>query len=263
LLRQSILKRSDKDLSPVSEKTVPEEVQPLIEAINVLLKRSRDEIESRKWFVANAAHQLRTPIAGLKTYSSMGYGLKTLNDFRHVMDKLDTGLDRVTHLVNQLLALARVEHGSLSPVDLNDIVSGAAAELLDLSLEKGVDLEYLHSPNSAIVNGNTTDLWLLTSNLLENAIRYSSPKGRVTVSLCSVNGCVSLRVEDNGQGIPVEERERVYERFYSLPGSNGNGCGLGLSIVKEVVLAHNASITIDTPPVGFGTLVTVVFPQLR
>jgi two-component system sensor histidine kinase TctE len=261
-LSKTVLTRSIDDLTPLHTKDVPLEVEPLIDAINSLLVRSRNEIEARNRFVANAAHQLRTPVAGLKTYSSMSSTLKSVDDLRQVLNKMDSGLDRVTRLVNQLLVLARAEHGSRAiPVDLNAVVSKVAIELNDLSAEKNIDVEVLVPPDPATVNVDPSGFRDIAFNLVENAIRYSERNGKVKVCVSFAKHGVLFSVEDNGRGIPIEERENVYERFYRVAGSNGNGCGLGLSIVREAVLAHKATISISTPLGGQGTLVSVVFPN--
>jgi two-component system sensor histidine kinase TctE len=262
-LKKIVLNRSIDDLAPLDTEDIPREVEPLIDAINTLLDRSRNEIEARNRFVANAAHQLRTPIAGLKTYSSMSNTLKSVDDFRQVLNKLDSGLDRITRLVNQLLVLARVEHVSQKiPLDLNAVVLKVGIELNDLAAEKSIDLEVLVPPSPVILNVDPSGFRDIAFNLVENAIRYSEPNGKIKVCISSAKHGILLSVEDNGRGIPVEEREHVYERFYRMADSSGNGCGLGLSIVKEAVLAHKANITISTPAGGHGTLVTVVFPNV-
>jgi two-component system sensor histidine kinase TctE len=262
-LSKTVLNRSVDDLAPLDTKDIPLEVEPLIDAINTLLDRSRNEIEARNRFVANAAHQLRTPIAGLKTYSSMSNTLKSVDDFRRVLDKMDSGVDRITRLVNQLLVLARVEHVSHTiPLDLNAVVLKVGIELNDLAAEKSIELEVLVPPSPATLNVDPSGFRDIAFNLVENAIRYSEPNGKVKVCISSAKHAILLSVEDNGRGIPVDEREHVYERFYRVAGSSGNGCGLGLSIVKEAVLAHKANITISTPVGGHGTLVTVVFPNV-
>lgn len=259
-LRKTIINRSPSELSPIDDSSAPEDVQPLITAINELLMRSRTEIESRNRFIANAAHQLRTPIAGLKTYSSFGLRLTELNEMQDLVKKLDTGLDRVTHLMNQLLAMARVEHLKLAPCDLSTAVLERLDEYRNLAQDKEIELEFIRPQGEILINGDSTGLRDLIANLVENALRYTNKKGRVQVRLVPANGYVSLIVEDNGTGIPPAERERVFERFYRVPGTTGDGCGLGLSIVWEVVLAHKAKITIETPADGQGTIVKIDFP---
>lgn len=262
-LRATISSRSSSDLSPISDSDAPEDVRPLINAINDLLARSRNEIESRNRFIANAAHQLRTPIAGLKTYSSFGLRLNDINEIQNLLAKVDLGLDRVTHLMNQLLAMTRVEHLKLIPVDLSAIVAERIDEYKTLADEKEIELCYpqAESKEPLIINGDATGLRDLTANLIENSLRYCSKHGRVAVSLKNGDTSITLTVEDDGPGIPVEDREQVFERFYRIPGSAGDGCGLGLAIVWEVVQAHQAKITIKSPESGQGTVVIVEFPK--
>lgn len=176
---------------------------------------------------------------------------------------MDLGLDRVTHLMNQLLAMTRVEHLKLIPVDLSAIVAERIDEYKTLADEKEIELCYpqAESKEHLIINGDATGLRDLTANLIENSLRYCSKHGRVAVSLKNGDTSITLTVEDDGPGIPVEDREQVFERFYRIPGSAGDGCGLGLAIVWEVVQAHQAKITIKSPESGQGTVVIVEFPK--
>lgn len=264
-LRQAISNRRANDLSPLDESAGPDDVKPLVSAINSLLERSRKEVESRNQFIANAAHQLRTPIAGLKTYSSFGLRLKTEDEMRELLKKLDLGLDRTTRLMNQLLSLARAEHMSLVPTDLYKLVAERIEEYQNMADEKEVELEFTHSggkENSFMLEGDANGLRDLAANLIENSVRYVSRHGYVKVSLTLKEESIQLAVQDDGPGIPEEARQKVFERFYRIPGSIGEGSGLGLSIVWEVVRAHQAKVTISEPPDGGkGTLITVEFPR--
>ncbi|HIA51376.1 MAG TPA: sensor histidine kinase [Candidatus Melainabacteria bacterium] len=265
MLQAQIRSRSQSDLSAVSDGGVPEEVIPLVDAINHLLSRLREDLKAHQRFIANAAHQLRTPLAGLKTYSSIGSEMNDKEDLKHVVKEIDTGIDRASRLVGQMLALARTDGGDQNPsqktqVDLNFIVSDVTAELIERAVLKDLELVYESSQEPAVVYGEQTGLRNLVSNLVENALLYTPNGGKVKVQV-KKSDRVTLRVLDTGTGIPEEERGKVFERFYRIDGTSGSGSGLGLSIVQEVANAHNAKISIDTPNGDAGTIISVEFPQ--
>lgn len=262
-LQRALANRSQYDLTPVSFAGVPVEVKPLLVAINDLLARLRNELDSQKRFVANAAHQLRTPLAGLATYAGFAKRLAKDGEMFKVVDQIESGTDRMVHLVNRLLALAKAEPSSqarsqYTKHDLNFVASDATTELVHEALRKNVDLSFEASENPALVYGDYANLRELTINLVENAVLYTQDGGRVNVRVSNGNG-VLLTVQDNGPGIPTEDKEHVFERFYRVLGSEAPGSGLGLAIVKEIVVAHDATITIDDAPAGTGTVVSVHF----
>lgn len=261
-LRHAVVERSRADLRPLDESIAPMEARPLASAINDLLGRLRADIEAQKRFVANAAHQLRTPLAGIQTYVEIVERAQSTDNSRNLLRQIDKGIDRMSHLVKQLLVLAKSEpreNITFEQVDLNVIVSEASSELVPLALEKNVELEFDESPRPAIVQGDPAILKELASNLVENAILYTKPGGTASVSIRQNQG-VQLVVQDDGPGIPDEERERVFERFYRVLGTQVEGSGLGLAIVKEIALAHRAEVLLGSGPSGKGTIVTVTFP---
>lgn len=264
-LQEQLAHRSQADLSPLSDNGTPEEVYPLVTGINQLFDRSREELKAHQRFIANAAHQLRTPLAGLKTYSSIGTEMCHVDELRRVVQDLDHGIDRASRMVTQLLALARTDiadsaiAASKYCLDLNTIVSEVVADLVGTAIRKNVELTYGSSPAPALVLGEQTGLRHLVANLVENAILYTETGGQVAVHITNEDG-IQLTVSDTGRGIPIQEREKVFERFYRIVGTNGNGSGLGLSIVQEVANAHNASVRIDCGADGVGTIVVVRFP---
>jgi two-component system, OmpR family, sensor histidine kinase TctE len=266
LLQQQVLHRSQSDLSPFSDVDTPEEVYPLVRAFNLFLNRLRCEIQAHERFIANAAHQLRTPLAGLKTYSSIGSEMSDSAELRHVVSELDHGIDRASRIVCQLLALARADAGDAqatpakSSIDLNFLVSDVVAEMTDEATRKNVDLTYEWSSQSATIYGELTSLKHLLTNLIENAILYSGGGSKVLVSVSKDSG-VNLSVADNGPGIPIEERDKIFERFYRITGTGGNGSGLGLAIVKEVAGAHQATVEVHSGHGGAGTTVLVKFRE--
>jgi two-component system, OmpR family, sensor histidine kinase TctE len=261
-LEQALSVRSQLDLTPVASNNVPSEVRPLVNEINSLLGKLAEDIESQKRFVANAAHQFRTPLAALKTYIYYAKRLPSDKQMNEILDKIDSGMERMSHLSNKLLALAKTEPANRADrnqnVDLNYLVSEVTAALVPEATKKNVQLAFVGSDRPAIVYGDAHNLSELAGNLIENAVFYTDIGGEVAVSVSNGDE-VRLVVHDNGRGIPERERDRVFERFYRLLGTDVPGSGLGLAIVKEIAAAHNAEVSIDTGTSGKGTVVTVVF----
>lgn len=265
MLQAQIRSRSQSDLSAVTDTDVPGEVLPLVDAINQLLSRLREDLKAHKRFIANAAHQLRTPLAGLKTYSSIGSEMSEAEDLKHIVKELDSGIDRASRMVGQMLALARTDGGDQTitqktQLDLNFVVSDVTSELVERAVMKNLELVYESSQEPAVIVGEQTGLRNLVVNLIENALLYTPNGGKVKVQVIN-NGRVTLRVQDTGAGIAPEERNKVFERFYRIDGTAGSGSGLGLSIVREVANAHNAEVSIESPNGNSGTIVTVEFPS--
>jgi two-component system sensor histidine kinase TctE len=200
----------------------------------------------------------------LKTYSSIGTEMSDPKDMKHIIREVDQGLDRATRMVTQLLALARADGNeqAKSPVhtqiDMNFVVSDVTAELIEQAVRKDLELVYESCSEPAIIYGEPTGLRHLVTNLVENAIAYTPAGGSVQVKVRADSGVV-LSVLDSGNGIPEEERDKVFERFYRVVGTKGEGSGLGLSIVKEVANAHNARISIADGLGVSGTSITVEF----
>jgi len=264
-VQAAIASRTQRDLSPVAEGNAPQEVRPLVTAINDLLGRLQKDIDAQRRFVANAAHQLRTPLAGLKTQTEFALKQTAPEDLRKALKQIHTSADRAAHLVNQLLALARVEPDALQAdkfelVDLNSVARQATQELVPAAIQKGIDLGFEGASVPAVIAGDHFSLRELIANLIDNAVRYTQPGGNVTVYVSNHRG-ICLRVEDNGPGIPSEERERVFERFYRVLGSGVDGSGLGLAIVHEIAQAHNAQVSLAAGAGGTGTTVGVQFAQ--
>jgi two-component system sensor histidine kinase TctE len=262
-LQAALSTRSRYDLTPVSQETAPVETHQLVDAINDLLARLRNDLESQQRFIANAAHQLRTPLAGLKTYAALAHRAAENANAVKLLDQINTGIDRMSHLVNRLLSLAKADPVNQSarpndPVDLNSVVSEAAAELVQEALSKNIELEFEGSA-SATLTGDAAALRELSTNIIENAVRYTQPGGKIVVRVSNGNG-VHLAVQDNGPGIPPEDRSLVFERFYRVLGTDTAGSGLGLSIAQEIATAHGAKIEIDSGLGNQGTTVTVHFP---
>lgn len=259
-LSNDIQSRSQVDLTRIDGTDTPIEVQPIINALNNLFGRLEAHIDAQQRFVANAAHQLRTPVAGLKAY--IEYGRRVNNGkMKEVLDQLDNGVDRISELVAGLLVLARaanLQAHNFEPLDLNFVASEVSSELMREAANKQIELSFHPSHEKAPVTGDPSDLREMITNLVENAIRYTPVGGKVDVSL-DAGPPVILSVKDNGPGIPANERERVFERFYRVLGTKVNGSGLGLAIVSEIAQAHKATVELTEGADGCGTLARVTF----
>lgn len=264
-LRRDIESRSANDLTPLSESGVSDELRPLVGSLNRLLGLVLDSAEAQKRFVANAAHQLRTPLAGLQAQLDLIAHEALPEDTRPRVRLSQEAARRLTHLINQLLALAKAEPSAniahvMHAVDLRDVVENAASTHLDRALAKDIDIGF--EAQEAPIEGAT---WLLreaTDNLIDNAVQYTPNGGRITVRSGVEGESSYLEVEDNGPGIAPEERRRVFDRFYRVPGSAGPGSGLGLAIVREIADLHNATIDVDTGANGVGLRIRISFPRI-
>jgi two-component system sensor histidine kinase TctE len=264
-LRVEIASRSPVDLRPLDEAGNPREIRPLVAALNNLLQRLGAAIESEQRFIANAAHQLRTPLAGLKTHAELARRDPAQRDISALLDMIAGETERTSHMVNQLLTLARSEPGvghmtGHAPVNLHEVASRAVQSWVARADARNVDLGF--ELQEAWTLGDALLLRELLANLLDNAIAYSDEGSTVTVRTHTAEQGVVLEVEDNGIGIPESERQRVFERFYRITGTQGEGCGLGLSIVAEIAQRHDAMVNISTGTDGRGTCVRVTFKPL-
>lgn len=265
-LRRQVAERPRNDLRPLEEGMAPAEVRPFIREINALLARIDGMMESQRRFVADAAHQLRTPFAGLKAQAELARREPDApHGLRDSLDRICQGAQRCSRLVNQLLTLARNEpeaQGARHPqaLDLYRLAQTAAMDWAPEAVQRGIDLA-LEAPEMQLpVRGEEGPLKDLIDNLLDNAIRYTPAGGHVTVRL-GYDDRAWLEVEDDGPGIPPDLREKVFERFWRVPGSGQPGTGLGLAIVAEVAARHGADITLGSGLEGRGACFTVRFPH--
>lgn len=261
-LRAEIAARSHTDLRPVRADDAPEEVRPLLQTLNELLARLQATIEAQQRFLANAAHQLRTPLAGLQMQTELIARGQLPDELRGQLSQLQKATVKTAHLANQLLTLAHAEPArwnthSMTDLDLQSIAEAAAAEWVPRALAKKIDLGFELS--AAPLRGDPLLIRELLANLIDNAINYTPSGGHVTVRTRNHGGAV-LEVEDNGLGIPEKARDRVFERFYRIEGTSGEGSGLGLAIVQEIAGLHDARLEITSAASGRGTLVVVRFP---
>lgn len=263
-LREEVVRRNPGSLTPIALEHAPEEVKPLVGSLNDLLSRLGDALHSQRRFTADAAHELRTPLTAVKLQFQLLERSQTAEDRSHAVRNLEAGIERAIHLVQQLLTLARLEPGSggarPSRVSLDEMARQALADFGPLAAQKNVSFG-IRRCDAAVVEGDEEQLRTLVNNLVDNAIRYSPEGGRVEVSVIAVSDAALLEVADSGPGIPLEERPRVFDRFYRVAGSGATGSGLGLSIVQRVAEAHEASIELCTSAAG-GLLVRVRFAVL-
>jgi two-component system sensor histidine kinase TctE len=262
-LTRQIAQRSPRDLAPIPDSGVPLEVRGLTDTINDLLQRVALGVAAQHRFVANAAHQLRTPLAGLKVQAERALRERDLAAMEPALVRIKDSADRVAHLSSQLLTLARAEPaaegaGAFQPVDLEALAKDACMDWVPKALERNIDLSFEGPGRPVWIRGDETLLRELLNNLLDNAIRYGRQGGQVTVRL-EAGPAAGLAVEDDGPGIPESERSRIFERFYRIPGSPGEGCGLGLAIVREIGDLHRARVRLERPACGEGTRVEVRF----
>ncbi len=262
-LEERIRARKPDDLSPIDAQAVPMEVTPLVESVNDLLMRLTDSIATQKRFLADAAHQLKTPLAGLRMQAEMAQREgASAEDLKHSLRQIGRASIRATHSVNQLLALARAESsGSAMPrtiCDLAELTMSVVRDCVPRALDKHIDLGYEGTQPgtpSCTVLGNATLLKEMVRNLVDNAINYTPSSldnpGVITVRVLTdpFGRPLVLQVEDSGPGVPEAERELIFQPFYRALGTEADGSGLGLPIVLEIAQQHNASVSMeDTHP---------------
>ena len=265
-VRRQVASRQADDLSPLSEGELPEEVRPLVHELNLLFERVRKAFEAQKHFVADAAHELRSPLAALKLQAQ---GLQRATDEATrdlAITRLAAGIDRATRLVEQMLALARHEATAASSaqresVDLGELARLAISDVVGAAQARGIDIGLARS-DPAKVAGQSEALRTLLRNLLDNAVKYTPDGGRVDVSIQRAPGTVELSVDDSGPGIPPGERERVLDRFYRSGEPQAPGSGLGLAIVKSIADLHGATVALEHSESLGGLRVAVRFAPL-
>ncbi len=254
-------------LTPLDAPSAPAEVQPLIASVNDYVSRLGLLMETQRRFVANAAHQLRTPLALLKAQSTYGLREKTLAGKQEALSGVSATVDHVSRLTNQLLVLARAEpgtnHGARMDTDLVPIIKKLMEDFSTPALDRGIDLGLELVESKYVVHGNPTLLRELMANLIDNALIHSGAMSIVTVKLAASQSEVTFSVSDTGPGIPQDEREKVFERFYRLPGTRSDGSGLGLAIVAEIVASHGGTTTLRAPGEGSGLVVEVALPAAQ
>ncbi|HYR05078.1 MAG TPA: ATP-binding protein [Gallionella sp.] len=260
-LAREVEQREPDNLAALDASSAPREVVPLIERLNRLFVRIDASIQKERRFTADAAHELRTPVAAIKAQAQVARAASTEAERIHALDNAILGCDRAAHLIEQLLTLARVDtldRSAAEPCQLRDIAAETIAALAPAALEKDVRLELL-AGDGATVRGNPGLLRALLRNLLDNSMRHTPSGTAVQVSISHEPGVVCLSVSDNGPGIPEQERDKVLERFYRPLGTQASGSGLGLSIVKRIAEVHDATLQMQPVSEGRGLRMTVSF----
>ncbi|MEY4749471.1 MAG: hypothetical protein RIQ60_1685 [Pseudomonadota bacterium] len=291
-LQQRIRLRPSDDLSPIDDREVPEEVTPLVQAINDLLERQHSSLQTQKRFLADAAHQLKTPLAGLRMQAELAAreiqsGHSDPRTLATSLEQMANASQRAAHMVNQLLSMARAEaqnpEQAFKPVDLDELACDVMRDFVPRALDKSIDLGYEGpsaradgepaQPDEALVKGNALLLRELISNLVGNALHYTPAGGTVTLRVMAdpYGQVVALQVEDSGPGIPAAERALVFEPFYRALGTAVDGSGLGLAIVAEIARQHGSEVSLDDarqpgeipPGEGPGARFTLRLARLR
>jgi two-component system sensor histidine kinase QseC len=249
-----VSRRSPDQLEPLRQLAVPTEIKPLVDALNRLFERLQTTFERERRFLADAAHELRTPLAAIKAHAQAAIGASDPAQRRRALDNIVRGVDRAAHLEAQLLSLARLDpeaREALQPVlvNLTRLAREVLSELAPAAIAKEVELD-LEGEEDLRTLGDMDLLGILLRNLVDNAIHHTPPAGAVHVTLSQETGRALLSVSDTGPGIPAAERERVFERFYRGQNRHGSGSGLGLSIVRRIAELHGARVRLRSAPSG-------------
>jgi two-component system, OmpR family, sensor kinase len=267
-MRKQVAGRAADDLSPLPDAGLPLEVLPLVRELNLLFERVRRAFTAQQEFVADAAHELRSPLTALKLQAQ---ALRRAHDDASreaAITRLNDGIERAIQLMAQLLVLAR-EDGDAGTaerplrIDLQELARQAVADVLPHAQAKHIDIGLASDTPPVWVSGQPEALHILLRNLLDNAVKYTPEGGRVDIALAAQDGTASLAVEDSGPGIPEAERERVFDRFYRTPDAGAPGSGLGLAIVKAVAGRHGATVVLGRSGELGGLKAEVRFPAAR
>ncbi len=263
-VNEQVASRAADNLTPLDVAGAPSEIGALVTSLNHLFGRVQGLIEMERRFTADAAHELRTPLAGIRAQAQVARGATDDAERAHALEGVIAGCDRATHAVEQMLTLARLAPDAVSfqptPADVGGLLKAGIADLAPAALAKQMDIE-LTGEQSVGVLGDADLLGILFRNVIDNAIRYSPQGSKVDIE-CDVTGAeAQIRVRDAGPGLSVEERASVGRRFYRAPGTKVAGSGLGLSIAQRIAELHRGSIRLEASPTGTGLQVVVVLPR--
>ncbi len=267
---KELANREPNHLKPVNIESLPDEIRPVIDELNKLFFRLKEGFERETRFAADAAHELRTPLAALKAQAQVALNTNDINEKNIALQKVIASVNRNTHIVQQLLTLSKLVPDQNGAEDLDDVnLSKITREILVMlapaAIEKQIELEYESDTHGSIATfpGNPTAISILVRNLVDNAIRYTQANGSVRVRVYSQQSDVVLEVQDSGPGIPKAFRSRVFERFFRELGNQSTGSGLGLAIVQQIAVLHHADIVLDDPSDKRSGLVVRVFFHLK
>lgn len=268
-MSRAVAKRRPDAMAPLAETGLPRELLPLAGSLNALLVRLDEALAAQRRFTADAAHELRTPLAALKLQAELAERAPDAAARTAAMGELEAGVDRASRLVDQMLTMARLEPDAtprhFEATDLVPLAKDALIARAGLAAARGIDIGLTRADRIGL-HGDPATLSMLLANLLDNALRYTPAGGRIDVAVANDGGRALLKVADTGPGIPPEERERVFERFHRGPGQDAGGgatgSGLGLSIVRRIADAHGATVDLGAAPDGTGLVVSIRFPAL-
>jgi len=264
-ITDEVANRQPNSLVPISEQNVPEEIFPLVDSLNGLLIRLENAINNEHRFTANAAHELQTPLAAIKTELQLCQRGSNNPEVIHVLDRISSRVDRAVYTVKQLLTLARIESQNsqlkMETVDLRSVVTEDLADLAHLAVDRGLAIDF---PESELwqITGNKEVLSILIRNLLTNAFRYATSGSQIEVSANISKQYVEFYVANDSKFITAEERDKMIDSFYRLPGNEMPGAGLGLAIVQRIVTVHQAKLDIDSWKNDQGVMVKVTFDRV-
>ena len=268
-LQKRLRGRRPDDLSAIEDHSTPSEIAPLVDAMNDLLSRLTHSVQAQRRFVADAAHQLKTPLAGLRSQAELALKAAPNGEVADNLKKIVAGTARATRLINQLLLMASAEHPDTIEreiFDLNQLSREITEQWVPQALDAGIDLGFESAGQPAWIHGHPLLIGEALNNLVDNALRYAPKDSQVTVFVRRSERVIELIVQDNGPGISVQDRERIFDRFYRVLGTQAHGSGLGLAIVKEIIQRHQATVAVtearpaQQPP---GTRFTLSFTPKR
>lgn len=252
----------------VDARSLHSELRPVGETINQFVRELKAHSEAQRRFIADAAHQMKTPLAALRVQAELALRETDPQQLRRVLEQLAVGSGRAAHVISQLLALARMENlrdaTALEPLDVAQLARTVASDWFPEAVRRGIDFGFEGDDADARVNAHPILLREMFNNLIDNALRYTPRGGTVTVRLATAPDTVRVEVEDSGPGIPEHERELVFERFHRVLGTQTDGSGLGLAIVREIASQHGASVSIEDsamPGTTSGVRFVVRFPR--
>jgi two-component system OmpR family sensor kinase len=264
-LSRAISRRDANSLERIEESNSPPELQPIVLSLNNLMGRIQQSLEAERRFNANTAHELNTPLAAIKAHLYVARQSQNDAERQQALNQAYIATDRGIRLISQMLAMARLgsEHAfaDLQSVNLNDIAQDVCAELMPLAMRRDQTLEILTTSGSTVVMGQADLLHRLISNLVDNAMRYSPQHSQIQLEIGHTMNGVRLSVSDNGPGIPLAQREHVFDRFFRLADQSARGTGLGLAICRKIAVMHHAAISLSEGPDGTGLSVHVDFPS--
>ena len=262
-MRRAIAAKNPRKLEPIAVRTAPPEVIPLLNQLNVLFRKFRDVLEREKRFAGDAAHELKTPLAALKTQAEVALNLQNIDEIKAKISNIIAEADRYFHIIDQLLTLSRLEPQEELPdkqvVNANAVAENQLAEMAMIALDKDIDLSFMPSKENAYVFGSEALLSVLFRNLVDNAIRYTARGGKVAIYSYVTKQAVIFEVVDNGVGVDAEKLKRIFDRFYRIAGTKQSGSGLGLSIVKQIVRLHDGKVIAKKSKGSQGLTIEVKF----